>query len=391
MSENVVPLFGSSSVAARRLNPEKLKKARRAKAMTQSDLARAICLTRQAISSYEQGAKSPEAETLGLISRELEQPVSYFVAPELGAFGPISARTYRAFGAATNKRNDQCDVLTEWMAAIAAYLDQFVNFPDPQLPRLAPPAVGDGYSEEEVEAAAEAVRAEWGLGAGPIGNLIKLIESRGVFIAHLPVTAGKVNAFSYWSGSRPFIITGADDTTAVRRRFDMAHELGHLVLHQGIGEEELLDKEVLSRVEMEANRFAGAFLLPRKSYPNEVFSTRLSNFIPLKERWRVAIAAQIYRCADLGIFTERQVLNLRKQLSYNTWRTREPLDAEMAVENPQMLKRAVRLAIDGGALDGPTIMDDLNLSPAVIAGTLGLSISDLRPPNSAGNPTLTLK
>lgn len=393
MSDKVVRLFedGANANTSRRLNPTKLRKARRAKALTQTDLAHAVGLTRQAVSAYEQGAKSPEAGTLSLIARELGQPVSYFIAPEQEAFGPFSARTYRAFGSATNKRNDQCDVLTEWLAVIAAYLDQAVNFPSPQIPRVHSPEDGDGYSDEEIEAAAETVRKAWGLGIGPIGNLTKLIESRGVFIANLPVTTGKVNAFSYWSGSRPFIITGTDDTTAVRRRFDMAHELGHLVLHQGIGEEELEDKQTLNRVEAEANRFAGAFLLPRSSYPNEIFSTRLTNFIPLKERWKVAIAAQVYRCSDLELFTEQQVLNLRKQLSYNKWRTREPLDAEMTVEKPQMLEKAVKLAMDGDVLDGPTILNDLNLSPEIIAGTLNLELENLAPPGERQNPTLTLK
>lgn len=393
MSDNVVPFFRghAKSNPQRRLNPEKLQKARHAKAMTQSDLARAVGLTRQAVSAYEQGTKSPEADTLGSIARELGQPVSYFIVPERESFGPFSARTYRAFGAATNKRNGQCDVLTEWLSVIAAYLAESVNFPDPQIPRVSPPSEGDGYSEDEIEAAAEKVRSAWGLGVGPIGNLIKLIESRGVFIAHLPVTSGRVNAFSYWSGSRPFIIMGTDETTAVRRRFDMAHELGHLVLHQGIGTEELEEKEVLNRVEAEANRFAGAFLLPRSSYPNEVFSTRLANFLPLKERWKVAVAAQVYRCSDLEIFSEQQVLNLRKQISYNKWRTREPLDDQIPVERPQLLEKAVRLAIEGGALDGPTILNDLNLSPDIIAGTLGVAVSELQPLEGDGGPPLTLR
>lgn len=392
MSDNVVSFRGRTTPnPLRRLNPLKFQKARRAKAMTQTDLARAVGLTRQAVSAYEQGTKSPEAETLKSIALELGQPASYFVAPEREAFGPFSARTYRAFGAATNKRNAQCDVLTEWLAVIAAYLNETVNFPAPQIPRVPSPADGDGYSDEEIEVAAEEVRSAWGLGVGPIGNLIKLIESRGVFIAHLPVTSGKVNAFSYWSGSRPFIITGTEDTTAARRRFDMAHELGHLVLHQGIGTEELEEGRVLKRVEAEANRFAGAFLLPRTSYPNEVFSTRLSNFIPLKERWKVAVAAQVYRCADLELFSEQQILNLRKQISYNKWRTREPLDDQIPIEMPQMLKRAVRLAVEGGVLNGPTILNDLNLSPEVIAGTLGISNSELRAPDGSGAPVLTLR
>ena len=324
------------------------------------------------------------------IAAELEQPLSYFTTEQRAAFGPFSARTYRAFGAATKRRNEQCDELTEWLAIVAAYLNEAVQFPEPKVLAFSPSANAEHYEEEEIEVAAETVRRDWGLGAGPIGNLTKLLESRGIFIGHLPVSAGDVNAFSYWSGARPFIVTGADDTTAVRRRFDLAHELGHLVLHQGIGSDELESRDYLKRVEAEANRFAGAFLMPRSSYPNEVFSSRLTTFVPLKERWKVAISAQVYRCADLGILSDYQVLSLRKQISAKKWRTREPLDDEMVVEEPTVLAKAARMAIDGRVLSGPTIVNDLNFGSNVIASLLGLEPAELREA-SEPNPTITLR
>ena len=391
MTDNVVSLFGQRSVASGpRLRPEKLQKARRAKAFTQTELASRIGLTRQAVSAYEQGAKAPEPDTLVRIAEELGQPLGYFTTEARSAFGPFSARTYRAFGSATKKRNEQCDELTEWLAVIAAYLDEAVQFPDPQVPAFSPSTNNEHYDDEEIEQAAETVRREWGLGPGPIGNLTKLIESRGVFVGHLPVDAGDVNAFSYWSGSRPFIVSGADKTTAVRRRFDLAHELGHLVLHQGVGAEELEDRAYLKRIEAEANRFAGAFLLPRSSYPNEVFSSRLMTFVPLKERWKVAISAQVYRCADLGILTDGQVLSLRKQISAKKWRTWEPFDDKMMIEKPTVLAKAARMAIDGKVLTGPGIINDLKLGPSIVANVLGLGPSEIKEPNEP-DPTVQLR
>lgn len=359
--------------------------------MSQTDLAAEVGLTRQAISAFEQGSKNPEGATLMRISEVLRQPVAYFVAESQRPFGPLSARTYRAFGAATKRRNDQCDVLTEWLSTVATYIDGLINFPVPNIPSSPPPSDSRGYCDDEIEAAAERMRVEWGLGVGPIGNLAKLIESRGVFVGHLPVTTGRVNAFSYWCGDRPFIITGAEETTAVRRRFDLAHELGHLVLHQGIGEEELEDKNTLDQIESEANRFAGAFLLPRGSYPNEVFSTRLDAFVELKARWKVAVAAQIYRCSDLGIFSERQILNLRKQLSFKKWRTKEPLDDVLPVEQPQMIARAALMAVEAGATDPHTILNSLNLSPNLIEQITGLSLREALAKTDAKDPPISLK
>lgn len=371
--------------------PEKLQKARKALLLTQTELAARVGLTRQAISSYEQGTKQPDTANLIKIASELQQPISYFVARPHESFGVFSARNYRAFGASTKKRNEQCDVLSEWVTTIASFLSGTINFPEPSIPEISPPEDGSNYSDEEIEQAAELVRDSWGLGSGPIGNLTKLIESKGIFVSHLPFVDKGVNAFSFWSGTKPFIVAGGEETTAVRRRFDMAHELGHLVLHQGIDESELEDKEVLSRVEAEANRFAGAFLLPRISYPNEVFSTRLDAFLELKTRWKVAVSAQVYRCSDLGLFTERQILNLRKQISFKKWRKREPLDASMTIEEPGMLQRASRIALDAGVLSPDAMFNALNFNKKIISQVSGISIEEFGNTVIAADPYLSIK
>lgn len=376
MSSNVVSFRSSSDESKKpKVIPERIQMARKALGITQTELASRVGVTRQAISSFELGAKQPEAPNMHRIAEELDQPIAFFVSKkDLSTFGPLSARTYRAFGPSTNKRNDQCDVNAEWAMQIAAYLGEIVNFPSPKIPDI--DASSDHYSESEIEEIAEQVRASWGLGVGPIGNLTKLLESRGVFVLDLAITAGNVNAFSYWSGSQPFIILGSDkNTTAVRRRFDLAHELGHLVLHRGIGDEELKVKKKLDIIEAEANRFASAFLMPLRSYPNEVFSNRLESFVELKARWKVAISAQVYRCSDLKIFTDQQVLNLRKQISSRKWRTKEPLDDSIAIEQPKMIKDAAQMALDGGVLSASQIYTDMNLNPNLLQKLTGISSS----------------
>ena len=51
----------------------------------------------------------------------------------------------------------------------------------------------------------------------------------------------------------------------------------------------------------------------------------------------------IYRCSDLGIFSEEQVLNLRRQMSMSNLRTREPLDDILPVESPVVLRKSIDL------------------------------------------------
>src|SRR3984893_10163187 len=205
MSEKILQFGRPANQPARRLIPQRLVSARKAVPLTQTELAAKVGLTRQAISAYEQGAKHPDGSAMLALAEAVEQPVSYFFSDMPEPFGPFSARTFRAFGAATRRRNDQCEVLSEWLTLMASFYSQKVNFPPPTVPHASAPANGGAYEEEEIEAAATAVRRGWGLGDGPIGNLVKLIESRGIFVGHLPLPDETVNAFSFWSGAVPFI------------------------------------------------------------------------------------------------------------------------------------------------------------------------------------------
>ena len=74
------------------------------------------------------------------------------------------------------------------------------------------------------------VRARWGLGERPVSNVLHLLESRGARIYSLTPENTELDAYSlYWQG-RPFIFL-ATGKSGERGRFDVAHELGHLVLH----------------------------------------------------------------------------------------------------------------------------------------------------------------
>lgn len=172
----------------------------------------------------------------------------------------------------------------------------------------------------------------------------------------------------------------SEKEAGVRRRYDLAHELGHLVLHRWVEQSDLEDRATLKAIEREADKFAGAFLLPSTSFPNEVYTTRLDAFIPLKERWKVSIQAMVFRCRDLDLIDDDQALNLYKQISFRRWRKKEPLDdpRKIAIEQPRLLKRAVELVLESGKKHPEDILNELALNArwieafcALEPGTLG--------------------
>jgi Zn-dependent peptidase ImmA (M78 family)/transcriptional regulator with XRE-family HTH domain len=371
----------------RRLIPGRLRDARLAKRLNQAELGTAISKTRQAISAYETGEKTPEATTLLAIAKVLEQPIAYFTASDREGFGTFGPKFFRASGPETKRRNLMCDVYASWEVQVARYIDDLVNYPPVILPNLVPANASGVYTEDEIEEAAEECRRLWGLGYGPLSNVLALAEGKGIIATRLLMEGERIEAFSYWNGPRPFIFLASEKDSAARARFDVAHEIGHLVLHRGVGQEDIEDPKTLRRIEAEANRFAGALLLPRQSFPNEVFTTRLDAFVELKARWKVAIQAMVYRCKDLGIFDEYQITNLYKQISARKWRTKEPLDdrERYPLEQPKLLRQAVEMILSAGRKRPPELLVDLALSPRVIETLCNLDEGAL----STVEPTLT--
>ena len=339
----------SAAVVAHGLRPAKLREARLAERLTQTELAARVGKTRQAISGYEQGEITPEPDVMEKIAANLRQPLGYFSGDPAPEFGDSSARFFRAFGPKTKRRNIACEVLGGWLARTAKYLDEFVNYPPLNIPPAETPGRPDGrYSNTAIASAAANCRKTWGLGLGPISNVISLLENNGVIVCRYVIPGEQIEAFSFWNGPKALLFLASEKQSACRARFDAAHELGHLVLHRGIGPEEIEDKLTLKAIEREADLFAGAFLLPKASFLAEVFSTRLDAFLPLKRRWKVSMAAMIRRCHQLGAIDDDQYLNLQKTLSFRKFRRHEPYDDVIPLEEPRLLNQAARLLLSSG-------------------------------------------
>lgn len=382
---NVVAL-GSKSA---RIIPKRFREAREALELSMEEVGARVEKTRQAISLYEAGEREPDPATLMRLVRELQQPIAFFTSERPDNFGSRGTTFFRSFKSKTKRTNKRCEVLSDWFVQTAGFFNKFVDFPEVSLPSIELPADGSKYTDEEIEEAATACRRFWGLGDGPIANVVSLLESRGIVIASAEFGTDTVSAFSFWEGRRPFIFLGADKQSAVRSRFDAAHELGHLILHRGIADDDL--EAGLDQFEREANRFASAFLLPEATYSLEVFSTRLSAFVELKRRWKASVAAQIYRSCDLGILSDDQSLNFRKQLSANKWRKREPLDDSIPMEKPIMMEKTLHLLLDKGVQSGQDILAGIRLSRKTIEALLSTDLPVSSPEEFMPDDVLRLK
>jgi Zn-dependent peptidase ImmA (M78 family)/DNA-binding XRE family transcriptional regulator len=317
--------------------PQRLTEARLAAMMSRAELARELGITGQAIGYYETGARRPDMDTLLRAAEVLQQPVSFFLRASPSIEDKRGTRFFRSVGTRSNKINHALDIRAKWLWELVSAIAVEVRQPSVDIPDVRPPSKESSYSLDELEDIATSVRRHWGLGDGPIANVVALFETHGLILTRFELGSDQIDAFSCWINQKPHIFLGSDKRSCCRSRFDAAHELGHILLHRDISQEDLDRKSVRERIEYEADLFAGAFLLPSNSMFREFYSTRMNHLIGLKKRWRVSIQAIAHRAKNLGIIDEDLYILFRKNISFHKWNRVEPLDKEIPLEQPRWL------------------------------------------------------
>ncbi len=298
-------------------------------------LSERIGVTRQAVSIFEKGSKSPTYENVSKISKILEVGTDFFYSESKSIQEITTPSHFRSFKTTAKKSRTKAQVQESWFAEFSQALLADINYPGANIYR----SPVDDFTEltlEDIESIALEARKFWKLGAGPISNMTRLLESNGVFVAQLSMDR-QTQAFSNWRGNLAYIITERQNSNA-RHRFNLAHELGHLIMHTAVSDEDHEDDELVQMKEDQANFFAGAFLCPRQSILQEFTSCSLDALIHLKRRWGISIAALTVRARSLGLITENQSIYVFKQLAtLPGGRKSEPLDKETPKESSKLI------------------------------------------------------
>ena len=378
-------------------NGERLKKARIYRGLKVAELAERVGCQRQTLSMYEICKSQPaDSKIVELISRELDFPVDFFYEhPE-----PIPASTiyFRSLLTTSKKYRTEQVVKMEFLAQIYSLLQDYIEFP-----RYEPLCLVEETTTEE---AAIALRNAWGLGYGPVENLITVVEQHGILVTSFSTSTDDVDAFSQFIdiGDNPtyLIAYSNNKTSASRIHFDIAHELGHICLHEWSDEIESYTKEEFKQREQQANDFAAAFLLPEISFKQDALrapagSKALMYYKQLKKKWRVSIAAMIRRARDLGVMTMDEYQTLIKIMQRRGQRKEEPLDDVLITASPSLLKTSIIMLLQEGVFSRREFMEELssnyNLSikPEEIEYLLDLPVGTLIPPKVVAFSSLQIK
>lgn len=354
------------------LQPGRLEQAIAARGLTKGQLASLVGVSAPTVTKWCKGDQAPELETFDRLASVLNVQPEWLTRTMLR---PVSAPMYRSNASALKAARAKLEARTEWTQEVALLLADYVDYPKVNLP-LRDFQDPEQISDSDIEAAAEECRALWQLGKGPIQNLALAAESAGILIVREETEISAIEGLSSWSEllGRPIILLSADKANAFRSRFDLAHEIGHLILHRCVPRAEERDR--YNQMEKQAHRFAGALLLPAEVFASEVrVPLNLDNLLILKQRWGASVAAMMMRAHALGLLNDEEKLALFKRRSARWGSKAEPGDDKWEPEMPRLLRRTVELLVGERILPAESIPRHLGFSPGDVEKLCGLRVN----------------
>lgn len=318
---------------------ERLKSARLMNGLSLQDLADKIenCVTKQALSKYEQGHVIPDSEMIGVLSEALNVRPDYFHSTTSIEFGEIEFRKLKNYPAKERSRIVEVakDELSRYIE-LEELLGIETKFDNPlkDIPIR---------NQEDVELAAEKLRGYWSLGLDAISNVIELLEDHHIKVLELESTE-EFDGFSTWVNGYniPLIVINKVklENTLDRKRFTALHELAHLLLNVN----HLPEREK----EKFCHAFAAAILIPRETLKKELGGKRsklsFNELAALKLQYGISMQALVYRAKDLGLISEnylKQFYIVFNQLGYRVSEPVEYAGSEHSNRFSQLLFRAL--------------------------------------------------
>ena len=322
-------------------NGDILKQLRLLYGMTRKELATKLDITEQAVWQFEKNETSPKASVKQKMTNLFGVRSDYFFQMNSISNFYMTSVAFRNEAENTRKATDIQEAYLNTLDRLVIYLESMVTIPNQKIIDLVDiisQKDQDTVSLEEIALFAKRFLEV----SNDNSDLLYQLEKSGIYIFERNM-ANNEDAYSIWSNTnKPFIILGIGKT-AVRRNFDLAHELGHLLLHRNIDFSTLSKDEFLEK-ESEANNFASCFLLPKEEFCKDMTSLvgkRVSNpdnYIDLKRKYSVSIQALEYRAFKLGLVSPSQHGYFYRLIRKNNYKTFERLDDEIIVRRPSKVR-----------------------------------------------------
>jgi Zn-dependent peptidase ImmA (M78 family) len=309
-------------------NGEILKLLRKSKNISQKDLCLELHYPQGNFSKIEQGLLDPPESFVEQIASFFEVDSSFFFQNE-ESYSPVNPY-HRSRSTLQIGDRDRVEAIANIYRIHLKKLLEAVEI----IYNFIPVSVSDTMTPIDI---AQLTRKNLRLPKGPISNMTQLLEDNGIFVITYDFKTEALDGFT---------IHGAKDILPIiffnsvfpgeRIRMTLAHELGHLIMHQHLQESRNIEDEAFS--------FASEFLMPADDIMQDLryintIRLNVEVLLRLKRKWKVSMNALLKRAEDLKVLTKNQTKYLWMQMSKSGFRTKEPYP--MPIEGPGLLKELI--------------------------------------------------
>lgn len=357
--------------------------------LSRAQLAEKLDITEQAVWQYENGYVSPKLEVVNKMKTLFKVKSAYFFREDLLENNQpenirIDRIAYRSDTINSAMKTQSELMHVKFFDTFIKRIGKRIKYPKNELISLRDRVLEYLNSNQNIERemqiryVAQLARKQLKLPNDNNKNLLFHLEKAGAFIFEKSI-GETIDAYSLWSEDEiPYIVIGNNKKSAVRRNFDLAHELGHLLLHYKT-EFNMLDKSAYKIKEDEAHLFATEFLMPELEFTDDVSKiTKVSNpdaYVELKEKWLVSLQAMAIRVRQLGLMTHQQYRYFYMSINKRGYRKAEPLDNILPIERPMKVKSMLQLLFEKKVIDLEKLTEELKVEISFLSVITGIEES----------------
>jgi Zn-dependent peptidase ImmA (M78 family)/DNA-binding XRE family transcriptional regulator len=289
-------------------------------------------VTKQSLNKYEQGVMKPDSDLLIKMAQTLGVIVDYFFRETKVKLEGIEFRKKVKLTKTEEEviKQKTIDFLERYFE-LEKILDIKSDF-------VMPIKHNRIKNMNDIENCATELREKWELGLNPMSNVIEMLEDKHIKMFEILAPESFDGLSAKVNGIPIIVINSRFDM--VRRRFTALHELAHIVLDF---DESIKDKGL----EKLCHAFAGAFLIPKKSFIEEFNKQRnhvsLEELKHIKSYYGISIQAIMARARNLNIINEHVYKSFSINFSTLGYRKNEPGEyhgTEKSLRFQQLLYRA---------------------------------------------------
>lgn len=337
------------------MNHRQLTFARELRGFSQTDLSSSIKgLSQSNLSKFEKGLSVLSEDVQKKIISFLNFPVEFF---DRKINSSIENGNYRKKASITKsdilKFENKCKLL----GYMIDEMSESIEWPDF---KLMPLNIEEGYTPSYIANYNRKIlniRKDY-----PVRDICELLESNGIIVYEMTALE-KFDGVSFFTDKGFPVIVINKAFPNDRKRFTIAHELGHILLHNesNFPIPSYRDEKCKER---EANEFASEFLMPENDIKNSLRGISLNDVAKLKSHWLTSMGSILRRAKDLKCINEDRYRYFMIEMSRNGFNRREPV--EVTIDRPQCFKNGYFLFKNELLYDDDDFVTMMNLPKDIL-------------------------